>query len=146
MQLFSQKNVNQTSTFSIFWARKSFKRNWTPFTSELTRSFSLSQTYVVIEIAIGFGAKSPRGFSGPIGWYWMSGCKCTHGCRYQSIFDLTQPPNPCMERQTTTLGTTSPTFVSIISNKLACVPGISVRWQLTVDALKGWISSHFMDI
>ena len=45
-----------------------------------------------------------------IGRDWTSACKCTSGCHYQSIFDLTHPPNPCMERQTTTPRTAFPTL------------------------------------
>ena len=45
-----------------------------------------------------------------IGWDRTLACKGTSGCHYQSIFDLTHPPNPCMERQTTTPRTAFPTL------------------------------------
>ena len=49
-------------------------------------------------------------------WDRTSACEGASGCRYQSIFDLTHPPNPCMKceinyRLTTTLGTTCPTLL-----------------------------------
>ena len=30
-------------------------------------------------------------------WDRTSACEGASGCRYQSIFDLTHPPNPCMK-------------------------------------------------
>ena len=47
-----------------------------------------------------------------IGWDRTPACEGASGCRYQSIFDLTYPPNPCMKcemkLETTTPGTRCP--------------------------------------
>ena len=38
-----------------------------------------------------------RRFTILIEWDRTSACKGTYGCRYQFLFDLTHPPNPCMK-------------------------------------------------
>ena len=61
----------------------------------LCRNKNTIMFHLLFVIVIGH---SSRSFSGPIRWDRTSAWKGAHGCRYQSIFDLTHPPNPCIER------------------------------------------------
>ena len=87
--------------------------------------------YVYI-IATPLGAFQEQCYNVSIGCNRTSACKGASGCRYQSMSDLTHPPNSCMERQTTTSRTRSPTlFDECVGSLTSPADHVTLKMQET---------------
>ena len=66
-------------------------------TLEISRSFHMKECEWMCIYIPHISHTVSRRFTILIEWDRTSACKGASGCRYQSIFDLTHPPSPCMK-------------------------------------------------
>ena len=98
--LFQLRPIKIKVWCSPFYAAISFKMLIAGF--QISRSIALLLCYCVANewmcIYIPHISHTvSRRFTILIEWDRTSACKGASGCRYQSIFDLTHPPSPCMK-------------------------------------------------